>query len=98
MTLGSRLGIGVLLPDVLGTYSDGGNATVLAQRARWAGIPADVVAVTADMAPPTTCDMYVIGGGEDVAQAFAARWLAGHRGLRTALSESATVLAVCAGF
>jgi CobQ-like glutamine amidotransferase family enzyme len=32
---GSVLDIGVVLPDLLGTYSDTGNATVLAQRARW---------------------------------------------------------------
>lgn len=98
MTVGTRLSIGVLLPDVLGTYSDAGNAVVLARRAGWAGISADVVSITAELAPPTTCDIYVIGGGEDLAQAFAAGWLAQQRGLRTALDGSATVLAVCAGF
>ena len=41
----STLTIGVLLPDVLGTYSDAGNATVLAQRLRWRGIAAETVEV-----------------------------------------------------
>jgi CobQ-like glutamine amidotransferase family enzyme len=92
----TALCIGLLLPDVLGTYSDRGNALVLAQRARWRGIGAEVLEVPLDAAPPVGCDVYVLGGGEDAAQAHAARWLARHRGLRTAL-DRAPVLAVCAG-
>ncbi|MGI8799523.1 MAG: hypothetical protein ACR2GE_09595, partial [Pseudonocardia sp.] len=38
MTATCEVSIGLLLPDVLGTYSDAGNATVLAQRLRWRGI------------------------------------------------------------
>ena len=97
MTAGrDALCIGLLLPDVLGTYSDRGNALVLAQRARWRGLGAEVIEVRADSTPPTSCDIYVLGGGEDAAQAYAAGWLAGHRALRAAL-ERAQVLAVCAG-
>jgi CobQ-like glutamine amidotransferase family enzyme len=92
----STVGIGLLLPDVLGTYSDRGNATVLAQRLGWRGIEAEVVTVTADSEPPAGCDVYVIGGGEDGAQAFAAEWLRRHEHLRTRL-QTAHVLAVCAG-
>jgi hypothetical protein len=88
--------IGVLLPDVLGTYSDRGNATVLAQRLRWRGVDADVITVTAGSRPPGDCDVYVIGGGEDAAQSFAAEWLRRHRQLRTRL-QTAHVFAVCAG-
>ena len=40
MTGASTIRIGLLLPDVLGTYSDAGTAAVLAARARWRGIPA----------------------------------------------------------
>ncbi len=93
----SSVTIAVLLPDVLGTYSDAGNAVVLAQRSRWRGIAAEIVDVTADTEPPLGCDLYVIGGGEDVAQYTAARWLAGHPRLRGALAERAVSLAVCAG-
>ena len=92
----SAVRIALLLPDVLGTYSDRGNATVLAQRLRWRGIPADVLEAPADSAPPTDCDLYVLGGGEDAAQVYAAEWLNRHRPLRTAL-QSRQVLAVCAG-
>lgn len=89
--------IGLLLPDVLGTYSDGGNATVLARRLQWRGIPAEIVTVTADDVPPRGCDLYLLGGGEDTAQYFAARWLARYPWLPTAMTTTAVTLAVCAG-
>lgn len=97
MSPGSSVSIAVLLPDVLGTYSDAGNATVLAQRLRWRGIDAEIVDVTASGAPPTGCSLYLLGGGEDTAQFFAARWLREHPGLLAAMDERAVTLAVCAG-
>jgi CobQ-like glutamine amidotransferase family enzyme len=93
----SALSIVVLLPDILGTYSDAGNAVVLAERARRRGIPAQLRPVRVDEVPPRTADVYVIGGGEDTAQLAAAAWLARQR-LRDELAERAVVLAVCAGF
>jgi CobQ-like glutamine amidotransferase family enzyme len=94
----STLVIGVLLPDALGTYSDSGNAVVLAQRARWRGIPARVLDITATAtAPPTGCDVYLLGGGEDSAQTVATRWLARHPALPDAMATTAVTLAVCAG-
>ena len=42
MSRESAVRIALLLPDVLGTYSDRGNATVLAQRLRWRGMPAEL--------------------------------------------------------
>ncbi len=92
-----ELTIGVLLPDVLGTYSDAGNALVLAQRARWRGVAASVMPVLADDSPPATCDLYLLGGGEDAAQMFAVEWLAGHPDLVRAMARSAVTFAVCAG-
>ena len=35
--------IGLVLPDVMGTYGDGGNSVVLAQRLRLRGIDAEIV-------------------------------------------------------
>jgi CobQ-like glutamine amidotransferase family enzyme len=93
----SAVRIGALLPDVLGAYSDDGNVTVLAQRLRWRGVPVEVCTVTADRTPPADCDLYVLGGGEDSAQAFAADWLRRHRRLRAALEGRAATFAVCAG-
>jgi lipid II isoglutaminyl synthase (glutamine-hydrolysing) len=93
----SALTIGVLLPDLLGTYADTGNAVVLAQRARWRDIDAEIVPVLAGDTPPASCDLYLLGGGEDTAQMFAVDWLAGHRSLLRAMAGPAVVFAVCAG-
>jgi CobQ-like glutamine amidotransferase family enzyme len=97
MTAHSAVTIGLLLPDVLGTYSDSGNATVLAKRLRWRGIQAEVLRCTADQPPPTSCDIYLLGGGEDTAQLFAADWLRDHPALCRALASTSITLAVCAG-
>ncbi|HET9256376.1 MAG TPA: glutamine amidotransferase [Pseudonocardiaceae bacterium] len=97
MSADSAVGIGLLLPDVLGTYSDVGNATVLAQRLRWRGIPAEIHTISARDVPPTSCAVYLLGGGEDNAQLFAAEWLRRQPGLRQAMASRAMTLAVCAG-
>jgi CobQ-like glutamine amidotransferase family enzyme len=96
MSRESAVRIGLLLPDVLGTYSDRGNAIVLAQRLHWRGIHADVLDAMADTAPPTDCDVFVLGGGEDAAQVYAAHWLTKHPRLLAAM-QTRQVLAVCAG-
>lgn len=93
----STVAIGLLLPDVLGTYSDAGNATILAQRLRWRGIAAEIRTITARDVPPTSCALYLLGGGEDTAQIFAADWLRRHDQLRRTLETGAVTLAVCAG-
>ncbi len=99
MSRDSTVRIALLLPEILGTYGDGGNAVVLAQRLRWRDIPAEVVTVTgADGSVPATCDIYLLGGGEDTAQQYAARHLAEHDGMQRAVEAGAAVLAVCAGF
>jgi CobQ-like glutamine amidotransferase family enzyme len=97
MSAESTVEIGLLLPDVLGTYSDAGNATILAQRLRWRGIPAEIRPITAHDDPSTSCAVYLLGGGEDNAQLFAADWLRRHPKLRRAMDSSAVTLAVCAG-
>ena len=97
MSAANTVTVAVLLPDVLGTYSDAGNAVVLAQRLRWRGIEAEIIEVTVDTQPPVDCELYVIGGGEDTAQYVAAAWLARQSRLRAALAERAVSLAVCAG-
>ena len=38
--------IGLVLPDVMGTYGDGGNSVVLRERLRLRGIDAEVVDIT----------------------------------------------------
>jgi hypothetical protein len=97
MSSDSAVRIGALLPDVLSTYSDGGNVTVLTQRLRWRGVPVEICTIPADGFPPTDCDLYVLGGGEDAAQVFAAEWLRGHPALLSAMATRAHTFAVCAG-
>jgi CobQ-like glutamine amidotransferase family enzyme len=95
----STLTVGLLFPDLLGTYGDSGNAAILAQRLRWRGIEAQIITVTAGEPVPASCEVYVVGGGEDLPQALAARQLGSPAGspLRQAVDRGAAVLAVCAG-
>ena len=55
--------IALLYPELLGTYGDGGNAAVLAQRLRWRNIPAEVIDVHGGEPIPSGCQIYVMGGG-----------------------------------
>lgn len=89
--------IGLVFPELLGTYGDGGNAIVLAQRLRWRGIDADVVRIGGEDAWPDDCDIYVLGGGEDAPQTFATARL-GELGFPAMVAGGAVVFAVCAGF
>ena len=43
----STVRVGLVYPELLGTYGDRGNALVLAQRCAWRGIPAEVVEIAA---------------------------------------------------
>jgi CobQ-like glutamine amidotransferase family enzyme len=89
--------IALLYPELLGTYGDGGNAAVLVQRLRWRSIPAEVVDVHAGEPIPRSCQLYLMGGGEDAPQALAAHELRSGAVLTEAVDAGAAVLAVCAG-
>lgn len=91
------LKIGLVLPDVLGTYGDDGNATVLRQRARLRGIAAEIVPLRYGDAIPDDLGVYTIGGGEDTAQILAAQHLAADGGITRAVAAGRPVLAICAG-
>jgi CobQ-like glutamine amidotransferase family enzyme len=90
--------IALVYPELLGTYGDSGNATILAQRLRWRGHDTELVTVSAADSVPIGCDLYVIGGGEDLPQGLAASKLNASRALHRAVDGGAVVLAVCAGF
>ncbi|MHB8219082.1 MAG: type 1 glutamine amidotransferase [Acidimicrobiales bacterium] len=87
----------VVYPELLGTYGDGGNGTVLMRRAAWRGIPAEVVQAPSDRPLPDG-DVYCLGGGEDGPQVQAAEALRSDGRLHEAVAAGATVLAVCAGY
>lgn len=96
--MGEAVSIALLYPELLGTYGDGGNATVAAQRLRWRGIRVETVEVRGGEPVPDTCDLYLLGGGEDGPQALAVRELEAQGALGRAVDRGAAVLAVCAGF
>lgn len=90
--------IAFVLPDLLGTYGDRGNVLVLTQRLNWRGIPSETVTVHASASEvPGQCDLYMLGGGEDVAQVAAVRVLNRGGGFRRAVENGAPVLGVCGG-
>ncbi|MBW0015439.1 type 1 glutamine amidotransferase [Mycobacterium sp.] len=88
--------VGLVLPDVMGTYGDGGNALVLRQRLRMRGIAAEILEVTLDDPVPESLDLYTLGGAEDYAQRLATRHLLRYPGLQRAAERGAPVLAICA--
>jgi lipid II isoglutaminyl synthase (glutamine-hydrolysing) len=88
--------IGLVLPDVMGTYGDGGNSVVLRQRLRLRGIDAEIVEITLADPVPAELDLYTLGGAEDYAQRLATKHLRRYPGLQQAVSRGAPVLAICA--
>lgn len=87
----SELTIGLLLPDVLGTYGDNGNALVLRSRAEMRGLTATIKEVKLGDPVPLGLDVYLMGGGEDTAQTLAVEHLA------DLTRVNAPILAICAG-
>ena len=88
--------IGLVLPDVMGTYGDGGNAVVLRQRLQLRGIAAEIVDTTLSDPVPDSLDLYTLGGAEDYAQRLATKPLIRYPGLQRAAERGAPVLAICA--
>lgn len=88
--------IGLVLPDVMGTYGDGGNSVVLRQRLRLRGFEAEIVETTLSEPVPESLDLYTLGGAEDYAQRLATKHLIRYPGLQQAVSRGAPVLAICA--
>lgn len=92
----STIRIGLVLPDVMGTYGDGGNSVVLAQRLRLRGFAAEIVEITLADPVPDSLDLYTLGGAEDYAQRLATKHLIKYPGLQRAAERGAPVLAICA--
>lgn len=95
--MNAELNIGLILPDVLGTYGDDGNALVLRQRARMRGISAEIHPIHLGVPVPESLDVYTVGGGEDTAQVLAAEHLISDGGISRAVAAGRPVLAICAG-
>ena len=89
------LRIGLLFPDLLGTYGDGGNALALQWRAQARGERVEVVTTSVGESL-VDADIYLLGGGEDGPQRLAAEQLRAS-GFAQRLADGAHCLAVCAG-
>jgi len=94
----SELRLVWVYPDLLSTYGDRGNLLILARRAAARGLDVERVEVRADRPVPAGGDVYLLGGGEDGAQAHAAERLLADGGLGRAVDRGAVVFAVCAGY
>jgi CobQ-like glutamine amidotransferase family enzyme len=94
----SAVRIVVLAHDLLGTYGDLGNGTVLAARLRWRGQAAELVVHEGGTPAPASGDIYLLGGGEDAPQSLAYTELAATDALPHAVADGAVVLGVCAGY
>jgi lipid II isoglutaminyl synthase (glutamine-hydrolysing) len=89
------LKIALVYPELLGTYGDGGNALVLAQRARRRGIEVEqeIVGIDDDM---PEASIYLLGGGEDGPQRLGADLLR-RSSFAARVRDGSYVVAVCAG-
>lgn len=84
--------------SLLGIYGDQGNAKVVSQRLRMRGIESEVVVVEPGDPVPADAQLYLLGGGEDMAQISALRALQADGNVFRALADGAVLFAVCAGF
>jgi lipid II isoglutaminyl synthase (glutamine-hydrolysing) len=89
------LRIALIYPELLGTYGDGGNARVLAERARRRGIEVEVDVVKIDDDVPDA-SVYLLGGGEDGPQRLGADLLR-RSSFASRVRDGRYVVAVCAG-
>ena len=89
-----------LYPELLSIYGDRGNVRVLEQRARWRGLPVEVVPLMlGEQLDPAAADVILIGGGQDRDQALVAEALIAQvAALRSAIADGVPVLAVCGGY
>ena len=97
MSNGDRLSIALLYPTVLGLYGDRGNASVLAHRAKARDIDGEILVIDPGTPVPEHADIYLLGGGEDIAQTTGCELLRADGGLARAHARDAVIFAVCAG-
>lgn len=84
--------------SLLGVYGDRGNSTVLVERLRRRGLEAELVVCEPGDPIPADGQVYLLGGGEDLAQISAVKALRADGNLFRGLDAGAVLFAVCAGF
>ena len=98
--LGERLVIVHLFPELLNLYGDGGNVTVLAERARKRGIEVEVVRVQhGQKIDLSSADIVFFGGGPDREQRLASLDMLEQAAcLRSYVEDNGVLLAICGGY
>lgn len=96
----THLAIVHLFPTLLDLYGDGGNVTVLAQRARWRGFDVEVRTVNqGDTLDLSDADIVFLGGGPDREQHLASQELQSMAdSLRAYVEDDGVLLAICGGY
>lgn len=92
------ISIAIIYPEILGTYGDRGNALTMAYRLEQRSIENKIIEIHAGDKIPSTCDIYMLGGGEDKAQTLATSLLEDQNKTITTITNNSLVLAICAGF
>ena len=86
------------IPNCSAPTATGATPGCCVQRLAWRGVPAELVEAPWGEPAPASCDIYVLGGGEDSPQASAAAALIAEGVLHRAVDGGAAVLGICAGF
>ena len=94
--------IGWLYPDLMSTYGDRGNVIVLEKRCLWRGIECIVKKIFVNDAPEVvlSCDLFMMGGAQDLQQEIVNRDLSGKKGelLLKKLNDGVPGLLVCGAY
>ncbi|CAN5648258.1 glutamine amidotransferase [soil metagenome] len=96
-----NLRIGWLYGHEMNIYVDRGNVLALAHRAKWRGIPSEIVTIGIGQAiAGQAIDLFFWGGGQDREQISVAADLSGDKGrdLKAAIEDGVPILAVCGGY
>ena len=96
------LTIGWLYPDLMSTYGDRGNVIVLEKRCLWRGIDCKIqkIFVSDPSEVISTCDLFMMGGAQDLEQKIVNRDLEGKKGelLLKKLHDGTPGLFVCGAY
>ncbi len=89
-----------LYPEHLNLYGDRGNVLALCRRARWHGLPVNLVPVQpGERVDFAWCDLLFMGGGQDYEQKLVAGDLKGRRReMLEAIEQGMVILAICGSY